>query len=219
MKTFDASVGLILLTLYAFSVASIQTPHLSLAIPITIAALWRYKAIGVILKRMALLNLFTLMVIASALWREDYALAWLIAIRANAILGFALLLFYGKDSHEIAMGMQRLKFPHTFVAMLFFTAKFITLLTHTLQKLKKTAIVRGFRPQTNAFTYHTIAGVFGALLLHAFSRVRRFRNAIIIRAFAGHLHTLAVYKPIDFSDIFLAFGTVVSIGLHQGGIG
>lgn len=219
MNTFHTPLGLVLLGLYAFSVASLEAPYPSVALPLVIAGVLHYPILGAVLKRMLFLNIFTLTVVASALWQKEYSLAWLIMVRANAIMAFALLLFYGKESHEIALGMQRLGFPRTFTASLFLTAKSITLLTQTLWRLKTTATVRGFSPKTDTFTYRTIAGIFGALLLQAFVRARRFRHAIIVRGFTGHIYTLTPLARLKYSELFLAFMTGVAIVLHQGGVG
>lgn len=218
MKSINTSLGLVLLVFYAFSVASLKTPYPSIALPLFVVALMEYRAIISVIKRLFLLNIFTLMVIASVLIQKEYELAWLIFVRANGIMIFALFLFHAKDSHEIALGMQRLKLPSNFVATLFLTAKSITLLVQTLQTLKIAAKVRNFQPKTDIFTYKTYANIFGALLLQAFSRAHRFQQAIIVRGFRGKIYTLTPSSKLQFHEYILIITTGTSIVLQQGGI-
>lgn len=77
----------------------------------------------------------------------------------------------------------------------------------------RAAVLRGFNPTTSMHTYRTYASMVGMVLVRAWERARRVRDAMICRGFRGRVYTLATYDAVAGDWVFFACGTVVIVAL------
>lgn len=175
------------------------------------------EAIFVTLKRVALLNVFIIMVALSAIINEDYNLALLLYLRANAILLFTLLLFYNKDLFDIANATQRLGISAKFSSLLFFVAKFIVIIKEEFSITKKVMKTRNFRVKSNVFSYKIYANVIGVMIVKCFDKAEKLKNSMILRNFQGKIY-LTKKEKFTKLDMILFIIIILALSLHVGEI-
>lgn len=185
-------------------------------LPLLLLSWLQKKHLFTILKRLFFLNTLIIIVVLSLLWQKNYDLALLVFLRSNFILFFIVMLFHGKDEFAIAIAMQRLRLPHKFTSMFFFTAKSIFLIKREFNLFKNTLYVRGFTPKTNLLTYKTMAGFVGILFIKALERSVWLQKAMLLRGFCGEVYTLEAYQPLRRNDTLLIFITILSLLWQQG---
>lgn len=208
--------ALLLACVYSSTMAIQTHIYMSMLLPLGLLA-WVQKAfLGKVLKQLVWLNTLIIIVTLSILWQRNYDLALLVFVRSNAIIVFMLLLFCDKDEFSIAIAMQRLRLPHQFTAIFFFTAKAIFLIKREFSLFKNTLHVRGFTPKTNLLTYKTMAGFVGILVIKALERSGWLQKAMRLRGFNGEIYTLEDHLAYTKYDITLALVTILSLTWRQG---
>lgn len=169
-----------------------------------------------LLKRLAWLNTFILLVVFTLILQQNTSLALLIFLRSNLILAFMLLLFYDKDEFAISLGMKQLRLSNKLTTLVFFTAKSIFLIKREFELFKKTLYTRGFSPKTDLLTYKTLAGFVGILLIKALERSTHLQKAMLLRSFRGEVYTLNTPNSLSRHDILLCVITFLSLILQVG---
>jgi len=166
-------------------------------------------------KRVLFLNIFIVIMVLSAVIHKEYNYALLIALRANAIIIFALLIFHNKSLFDIANGMQTLRLPDKLVSLFFFVGKFIIIIKQEFNITKNVMKVRNFRGKTNLFSYKVYANVIGMLIVKCFDRAEKLKNSMILRNFQGRIYQS---KKENFSkvDFLILFSVLLSLGIQFG---
>ena len=85
-----------------------------------------------LLKKIFFLNLFVAFAVFSVMLARNYELALLIALRANFIMLFNLILFAGLKEEQIAGLFSELKFSAKFVSLVYFSLFFVEILRREL---------------------------------------------------------------------------------------
>jgi cobalt/nickel transport system permease protein len=185
--------------------------YLSFIPIIALCAFYARDTLLEILNKLAILNIFIMLVVASVLLEEKYDLAMLIFLRSNMVLFMILSLFIKKDAFELAIGLQELKLPASFVAVFFFSVKFIFIFKKELKKFIKTLHVRGFERQTSVFAYTTYANFIGILMVKAFHNAQKLQKVIELRGFKNKIFSLQETKTLSISEVFLVSLCFVSL--------
>jgi cobalt/nickel transport system permease protein len=71
-----------------------------------------------------------------------------------------------------------------------FTVRYLDLLHHEYERLRRAMRARGFRPGPNAHTLRTLGHLVGMLLVRAFDRSERVLAAMKCRGFRGRFPAL-----------------------------
>ncbi|MDR1911144.1 MAG: energy-coupling factor transporter transmembrane protein EcfT [Helicobacteraceae bacterium] len=204
---------IICLIVYSIAIApsdSIFAPMIVL--PIVLAYILR-RDLSITLKRLAFLNTFIIIIAASLLFNEENRLALLIFIRSNMLLFVSLILFARADSAAIALGFSKLRAPKKFVALLFFTAKLISILRSEFDRFRRALFLRSFRLKTNTISYRLIASFLGLLIIKCFKRADALRKTMILRGFNGKILTLNEPRIELFNLLFAAIAALSFIRL------
>jgi cobalt/nickel transport system permease protein len=164
-----------------------------------------------VLGRLLLANLFIVFLWAflpwsvpgTPLWRlgpltltfEGVGLATLITLKCNAILAATMALLATSPTHELAAALSRLRAPRKLLVLFYLCLRYLQLIHAESLRLRQAAAVRGFVPGTNLATYHTYAGLLGALLVRSHERAVRVYDAMLCRGFAGRFGLLDAREP------------------------
>ena len=143
--------------------------------------------------------------------------AFLIFLRANAIIVFAFLLFYDKSLFDIAAGLQKLKFSDKLVSIFFFIGKFIFIIKNEIAITKKVMKVRNFHAKTDLFSYRVYANFIGMLIVKCFNRAEKLKNTMILRNFQGKIYQSKLEK-ITKLDFIILFVVALSLSIKFGEI-
>jgi cobalt/nickel transport system permease protein len=211
----SSSFGLISTILYSFGLSFFNEVYLSLFLPTILLIFIQKDALKSILKKMLFLNIFIIIMVLSAMIHKEYNYALLIALRANAIILFALLIFHNKSLFDIASGMQTLKLPDKLVSLFFFVGKFIIIIKQEFNITKNVMKIRNFKSKTNLFSYKVYANVIGMLIVKCFDRAEKLKNSMILRNFQGKIYQS---KKEKFSkvDFLILFSVLLSLSIQFG---
>lgn len=182
--------GFLAFVFYSFALAFMKNFYISFILPPLILVIINHKNFIQILKHLAILNIFILIIFIGLFYSNDKNLAFLILLKSNFIVFFGLNLFYKSNSFEIALMLQELKFPAKFVNMLFFVAKFINIFKLEIIRFNKALKARGFIKKTSLFAYKTYANFIGLLFITAFNRSNILQKAMLSRGFNGKIYKL-----------------------------
>lgn len=184
----STAFGLIATTIYSFGLSFFHEIYLSMFLPSILLMILQKDAILSTFKKLALLNIFIIIVSASALISKEYELALLIFLRSNALLLFMLLIFYKKNLFDIAASMQKLKVPDKLTSIFFFVAKFIIIIKQEYAITKDVMKTRNFKAKSNLFSYKIYANVIGMMIVKCFDRADKLKSAMILRNFQGKIY-------------------------------
>lgn len=196
----STAMALLSTTIYSFGLSFFNTIYISMFLPSFLLMLIQKDAIIVTFKRLLLLNIFIIMVSLSAIINNDYELALLLFLRSNALLLFALLIFYNKSLFDIATGMQTLKVPNKLSSLFFFVAKFVIIIKEEFSITKKALKVRNFKSNTSIFSYKIYANIIGMMIVKCFDRADKLKDTMILRNFKGRIYQSKSeqFSKIDF---------------------
>jgi len=203
----STAMALISTTIYSFGLSFFNTIYISMFLPSFLLMIIQKDAILVTFKRLLLLNIFIIMVSLSAIINADYELALLLFLRSNALLLFALLIFYNKTLFDIATGMQTLRVPNKLSSLFFFVAKFVIIIKEELSITKKALKVRNFKSKTSIYSYKIYANIIGMVIVKCFDRANKLKDTMILRNFTGKIYQSKSEKfsKIDFAILFIVF--------------
>ncbi len=122
--------------------------------------------------------------------KPGVALAALITLKTNAIVLAFIALVATSRLADIGHGLAALKVPSRFCMLLLFTYRYIFVLQLEYQRLRRAALLRGFRPATTIHTYRTYGNLLGMTLVKSWQRGVRIQQAMVLRGFQGRFYVL-----------------------------
>ncbi len=205
---------------------------LALAMAIGLAIAARVPG-GAWASRLTATNLFVAMIAAVTPWsvpgdpllivfgvqysREGAALAAQIALRANIVAIVLIAFLATMEPMTVGHALQRLRVPNRLALLLMFTVRYIEVFEREYFRLRQAMRVRGFQAGMDRHTLRTFGHLIGMLLVHAFDRSERVRQAMICRGFSGKFHTHR-HMRVRGADWAFAAGmlaAVTALGLAQ----
>ena len=93
------------------------------------------------------------------------------------------------------------------VYLYFFTVRYLDVLHHELDRLRRAMAVRCFRPRMNRHTYRSVGYLVGMLLVKSFDRSERIVAAMKCRGFQGRFY---VAGPLALTALDAAFAAAVA---------
>lgn len=162
--------------------------------------------LGTVLRRMAPVNLFMLLLIALmplasdgreigrlgplSYGEEGLLLALVIALKGNAIVLMLVALLGSLDVHTVGHALSHLRVPDKLTHLLLFTVRYLDVLRREYGRLNAAIRLRGFHPGANRHTYRTYGHLIGMLLVRSLDRSERVVAAMKCRGFRGHFYLL-----------------------------
>jgi cobalt/nickel transport system permease protein len=178
----------------------------------------------VVLRRLVPVNLFAVLLLVSALWTRGLSvdvpreaqvggglsLALLLALKANAMVLWVIVLLGTMDFITFGHALRHLRVPDKLVHLLLFTVRYIDVLHGEYLRLRMAMRVRGFRPRVSWHTYRSFGFLIGMLLVRSLDRSERILAAMKCRGFRGQFHLLDHFA---FSVRDVWFGLVAGVVL------
>lgn len=121
---------------------------------------------------------------------EGVALAGRLALKSNSIVMAFMALAATSSIGALGAAMSRLRFPEKLTLLFLLTYRYIFVIQEEYERLKRAALMRGFKPKTDLHTYRTYAYWIAVLFVRASDRAQRVQHAMICRGFSGKFHTL-----------------------------
>ncbi len=134
----------------------------------------------------------------------------LIVYKLNAITFFSLSFFSTISFAELGKALQSLGLNQKLTFMIFFTTRYLEIISREFCKLKNAIKARGFTPANNLHSYRTFAFMLGSLLIRSIDRSERIHQAMICRGFHGKFYSLIDFK-ITKRDYFFAIVLMIFI--------
>jgi cobalt/nickel transport system permease protein len=147
--------------------------------------------------------------------KQGFAMAGLIALKANAFVAFFTALVASMDAPTAAYAMERLRMPSKLVFIFIFTLRFIHDIAEEWKRLTTAARLRGFVPKSTRHGYRTLGALLGLLILHSIQRAQRVHEAMLLRGFAGTFRSVAKFRA-GWRDAVLAGFVLAGIALVAG---
>jgi cobalt/nickel transport system permease protein len=149
--------------------------------------------------------------------REGLARAFLILLKANAVVLVLGGLVGGLEPVVFGHALARLRVPEKLVHLLLMTVRQIALLDQEYRRLRQAMRARAFVPRSNRHTWNSYAWLIGMLLVRALGRSRRMLAAMRCRGFQGRFYLLdtADWAPAD-STFTVALGLLLAALLALG---
>ncbi len=147
--------------------------------------------------------------------REGFAMAGLIALKANAFAAFFTALVASMDAPTAAYAMERLRMPSKLVFIFIFTLRFIHDIAGEWTRLTTAARLRGFVPRSTRHGYRTLGTLIGVLILRSVQRARRVHEAMLLRGFAGRFRSVVRFRA-GWRDAVLAGLALAGMALVAG---
>lgn len=149
--------------------------------------------------------------------REGLARAFLILLKANAVVLVLGGLIGGLDPMVFGHALARLRVPEKLVHLFLMTVRQIALLDQEYRRLRQAMRARAFIPRSNRHTWNSYAWLIGMLLVRALGRSRRMLAAMRCRGFQGRFYLLDTedWTPAD-STFTVALGLLLAALLALG---
>ncbi len=179
-----------------------------------------------LLKQLFVVNLFLLMLIALMPWsvpgealihlgalsftREGLHQAWLITLRANAIVLSLTALLGTIEPIVFGAALERLWLPKRLVNLFYLTVRYIAVLEDEYKMLGRAIKVRCFDPKLDRHSLRSFGHLIGMLLVRALDRSERIHAAMRCRGFSGvwrHFHTFR----LRMTDVAFAGGVAIAV--------
>ena len=142
---------------------------------------------------------------------EGVRLAFIVTIKANALICLFLATFNKLSPSVFAYALQSLYIPQSFVLVILFTHHSLQILQRQWQSLNNAIKLRAFKPRFNWHTYKTIATLLGTLLLYSFEHAKDAYDALLLRNFSGTFFPPKKFSLQKYDFIFLFIGILVMI--------
>ena len=165
---------------------------------------------GLVLKRLALVNLFILF-----LWlflpfsapgqelfnlgplactREGLVLAGLITLKSNAVILAVMALLATSSIPDLGHALSRLGLPDKLTFLLLISYRYLHVIVEEYGRLTDAARIRAFKPGTNLHTYRTYGYLLAMVLVNSFDRANRVYQAMLLRGFQGRFYSLREFR-------------------------
>jgi cobalt/nickel transport system permease protein len=122
--------------------------------------------------------------------KEGLLLAMAIALKANAIVLWMLVLLGSLDIVTLGHALRHLGVPEKLTHLLLFTVRYVEVLQREYVRLKTAMKMRGFRPRVSIHTYRSYGYLVGMLLVRSLDRSERILAAMKCRGFRGRFYLL-----------------------------
>lgn len=202
------ALSLVITAFYSFGVSVSEQISPLFALPILALVFLKSAFLFRALKALFFLNLFVFFAVLSVIIARNYELALLIALRANLIMLFNLLLFAGLKEAQIAGLFSELKFSPKFVSLVYFALFFVGILRRELEirllALKSRGTGQGL------FRLKAYANVVALLVILAFKRASSLELALRARGFGGQI-LWAQKLQYSKAEIFLLFCAIICV--------
>ena len=141
--------------------------------------------------------------------REGLWRAIAIALKANAIVLLLLALVGTMNAAILGHALRRLGAPAVLIHLLFFTVRYVEVLSRELHRARLAMKARAFRPRSKLHTWQSFGYLIGMLLVRGLERAERILKAMKCRGFDGRLHSgdAPALRPLD--ALFAASWAVV----------
>jgi cobalt/nickel transport system permease protein len=226
MDRIDPRARIIVALLLSLSIAAahhVETLAGALVLAVAAVPLTTLRA-RVVLRRLVPVNLFAVLLLASASWTmgmgsdvpreaqvgDGLSLALLLALKANAMVLWVIVLLGTLDFITFGHALRHLRVPAKLVHLLLFTVRYIDVLHGEYLRLRMAMKVRGFRPRVSWHTYRSFGYLVGMLLVRSLDRSERILAAMKCRGFRGQFHLL---DHFSFSVRDVWFGIVAGVVL------
>ncbi len=186
-------------------------------------------SVGQVLRRLAVLNMFTVFVWLTVplslpgdpLWiwgplsfsRPGAELALSVTLKCNAVLLLFLSLTAGMEPSVMGQALERLHCPSSLVFLLFFTSRYVYTVAEEYARLAEAARLRGFAPGVNLHTYRTVGCLLGMVLVRSHDRALRVYEAMRLRGFDGRFRSTARFSASAGDVLFLVAASAVPVAL------
>ncbi len=142
-----------------------------------------------------------------------------ITMKCNAIVIFNMALLSTSTIFALAHALDHLKVPSVLVQLFFFSYRYLHVLEDEYLRIKRAAVVRGFRPGTNLLTYRTYANILGTLFVRSYDRGQRVYWAMTCRGFNGTFWLLSHFhlQTRDFLLMLLMVAFVTFLLIFEWG--
>ncbi|MBW1954284.1 MAG: cobalt ECF transporter T component CbiQ [Deltaproteobacteria bacterium] len=121
---------------------------------------------------------------------EGFALAGRLTLKSNSIVMAFMALAATSSIGALGAAMNRLRFPEKLTLLFLLTYRYLFVIQEEYERLKRAALMRGFKPKTDLHTYRTYAYWIAVLFVRASARAQRVQDAMTCRGFSGKFHTL-----------------------------
>ncbi|WP_425056577.1 energy-coupling factor transporter transmembrane component T family protein [Pseudomonas abyssi] len=175
-------------------------------VAVLVAAVLRLASVPWLLRRVALLNLFVLLVWLTLPWHwTGGGLAWNpagveaavhISLRSNIAGLLCIALLAGMNAFDVAAAAARLGMPARLAQLLLLTVRYLSVMQQTRQQVQRAMQARGFRPRCNWRTLEVLALQVALILVHALLRAERVAQAMQARGLAQR-----VRAPVRKADL------------------
>ncbi len=199
-----------IVTALAFSVVIAVARHLeTVGIALLLAAaatILTSLPVRVILKRLAPINVFALLLVVFLPWTtrsapvvphsaiqfgsEGFHLAVTIAVKANAMVLWIVVLLGTMNFITLGHALSHLGVPDKLTHLLLFTVRYIDVLHGEYLRLRTAMKTRGFRLRNSSHTYRCFGYLVGMLLVRSLDRSERVLAAMKCRGFRGRFYLL-----------------------------
>jgi cobalt/nickel transport system permease protein len=122
--------------------------------------------------------------------KEGLLLAVGIALKANAIVLWILVLLGRLDIITLGHALRHLGVPEKLTHLLLFTVRYLDVLHGEYVRLRTAMKMRGFRPRVSAHSYRSYGYLVGMLLVRSLDRSERIVAAMKCRGFRGRFYLL-----------------------------
>jgi cobalt/nickel transport system permease protein len=145
--------------------------------------------------------------------------AVLIGLRLNALVLSATALLGTMELTTLGHALGDLRVPGALVQLLMFTVRYLDLLHHEYDRLRRAMRARGFRARPTMHTLRTLGHLVGMLLVRAFDRSERVLAAMKCRGFRGRFPAFHESHWTRRDGLFAAFGgMLLAITLAMGAL-
>ena len=136
---------------------------------------------------------------------EGVRYAILIFLRSSTVILCNILFLCTSDIFTVAHGLHHLGLPSKLAKILFFTARYVDVVSREYHRMRKAMKARAFKPSTNVHTYRSYAYLIGMLLIRSHERAERIYKAMLCRGFSD---TIPVYKHFQLQKVDNIFVTL-----------
>lgn len=141
------------------------------------------------------------------------SLCILVTLKANAILFVFMALIAPMPLSTFARSLAFLRCPERLVWLLLLMERNVHLLKREWRIIGDAAKLRAFAPRFNRRTYMTFGAMLAQLLLRAFDRGQRLREALLLAGFTGRLpHSVRLVRPLS-DAVYGALIAALCLGL------
>ena len=136
---------------------------------------------------------------------EGVELSLLVTLKSNAIVLIFLAMVATLETPATGHALEQLHCPHKLAFLFLFTERYIHVLNEEWHGLTVAATLRGFRIRWDLHTGRTIGSMLGLLLVRSNARAQRVREAMLLRGFNGHFHSVVTFRTRPADYVFTAF--------------